>query len=71
MVVERVREYGDPRIDAGCIAMQVIEHGSSSGWCGSSLEIAAVQDILKDYYNIVYTDNMYGTWELKTMKEDE
>ena len=65
MVLHRIREYSDcPEMDAADIASEIIQTGESSGWSGSSEQQAAVQVILSKY-NIIYTDDMYGSWEAK------
>jgi hypothetical protein len=58
------RYYDDHglRNAAAQIAQEVILAGRSTGWCGRTLEdLHAVEETLKPF-NVVYVDDMNGTW---------
>jgi Holliday junction resolvasome RuvABC ATP-dependent DNA helicase subunit len=50
---------------ATTIASEVIQHGKSTGWQGWNKEIdeVAVLSNVLNKYNILYVDDIYGTWE--------
>ena len=57
-------KYSDngPQRSAADIAYEVVLKGKSTGWGGSLEDFEAVKKILAPL-NIVYTDDMFGTWE--------
>lgn len=61
--------YGDSvREDAAIVALEVIRHGSSSGWHGTVEQREAVAAVLAPF-GIRYTDDMRGTWSPAKTKE--
>lgn len=56
---------GHPLNDASDIASEVVLTGKSEGWCGDLEDLEEVKKVLRPF-NIVYTDDMRGTWEHST-----
>jgi len=54
-------ETKSEREAAGIIALEVVKHGKSSGWCGDISTLNAIIEILKPF-NIVYVDDFNGSW---------
>ena len=52
------------RMDACAIVYGIIMFGCSEGWQGSIEDRDAVKEILAPF-NVIYTDDMRGRWELK------
>ena len=70
MVLHRARIYsGDSLYDAMLIIEDVMKVTQSAGWSGDIKNKEAVEKILL-LFNVEYTDDMYGTWEMKK-EEDE
>jgi len=66
------RKYSDIDRDGAEILGEVFRRGESSGWAGSLEERDELARALRPY-NVVYTDDMAGTWERQrptTERED-
>lgn len=58
------RQYSSEILDAGLITLEVVDYGESSGWSGTLEQLKNMQDILKKH-NIIYVDDIHGTWKKK------
>jgi len=60
------RKYRDFTIYqvAAIIIADIVQFKKSEGWSGTTDELKLVKDMMYKF-NVVYTDDFNGTWELK------
>lgn len=62
---KRFEDEGSPRAIVVRILTEIVYNGKSSGWSTNDLALKKLVDDMLFKFNVVYTDDFNGTYELK------